>query len=214
MNRRLPLLLVLLACGEDNGGTAVGNPGKLSMAMEDLPPGTQLEQGSFDVAALELVGDRRRVSIVKFEEPFDLVDPAHVEFPGGAWHTAVFLPRGDQPLVLQGRHPDGSLFDYALPVEPMVFEGDLRIDGEPVVVGLSLVNAIRADTADDQAPPAEPGAQEDGDRFLGNFGVGQTLSVDGSGTLSTEGDVFLAQDAPTRGCSTAAPLALTALLRR
>lgn len=212
MNRSLSLFaLVLLACGEDVGGTAVGNPGKLSMAVDDLPLGTQLESGSFDVAALELVGDRRRVSIVKFDEPFDLVDPTHVDFPPGDWHTAVFLPRGEEPLRLEGRQPDGAVFSYALPVEPMIFEGDITIDGDEVVVGLSVVNAVRGGDASLSEPSATfPDAE---DRLRGHFGVGETLTVEG-GAIATQGEVFEARAQSSRGCETAVPMGFSALLRR
>lgn len=211
MRRILPLLVVF-GCGEHNGGTAVGNPGKLAMSVEGLPDGTTLEQGTFDVAALELVGDRRRVSIVKFDEPFDLVEPAEVAFPGGDWNMAVVLPRGDQPLQLQGRNPDGSLFEVALPVEPMIFEGDLSIDGDPVVIQLAVVTGTRGDDASGE-PPEPSGLDNENERVLGSFGVGQSLAVDGTG-LANQGQVFTAQDQATRGGCNTAPITLSALWRR
>ena len=196
--RQVALFVVLAACGDPNGGTAVGNPGKLSMQVEGLPEGTDLRSGSFDVAALELASGRK-VTIVRFDEVFDLLDPGDVEFPGGSWDTAVVLPRGDVPLRLEGDDAEGMPFDVALPVDPMVFEGDFVVDGDEVIVALSL-QAVRAELDDSfPEPPAEPGAAENTpEGIAGTLGVGDSLVLGDGSRLAEAGAEADAQ----RGCAT------------
>lgn len=194
--RHVALFSVLIACGDPNGGTAVGNPGKLSMQVEGLPPGADLHSGTFDVAALELAHGRR-LTIVRFDEVFDLVEPGDIAFPAGAWDTAVLLPRGDEPLHLTGEAEDGTPFDVALPVEPMLFEGDFEVDGDDVIVGVSL-RAVPADTFEDSAePPAEPAGNGRGD-VIGSLEVGEGIY------LESQGDRVGATEfeQPSGGCST------------
>lgn len=208
--RHVPLLLVLAACGDPNRGTAVGNPGKLSMQVDGLPPGAELQSGSFDVAALEL-GSGRRLSVVKFDELFDLVDPGAVDFPAGAWDTAVLLPRGDDPLHLIGVGSDGSSFDVALPVDPLVFEGSFEVDGDDVVVNLSLEAlppVVFTDSEDTTGePPEDPNATGRNDAaIVADLGVGGSVFLDAAGDRIYGS----AAEAKSGGCSTA-PLAWSPL---
>ncbi|MEZ4321566.1 MAG: MYXO-CTERM sorting domain-containing protein [Myxococcota bacterium] len=186
--RAAVLLLFAFGCSDGGNGTAVGNPGHLDVYVQDVPEGVALSEALFKVAAIELVGCDRDVAILQLDTTFDALGPSPVDMPAGEWCSTVVLPDGADSFLLEGTNTEGETFMFSLSPAPFVLDGAYTIDGNQVVVGLSL-----ADRVSDVANEAEAGAPDSVP--AGQFGDDELFQPE----LVVPGGLFLDEDRDGRG---------------
>lgn len=221
MRTALPLALLGVACSDGGNGTAVGNPGHLDVYVQEAPDGVQLSSALFRVAAIELVGCDRDVAILQLDVTFDALGPSPVEIPGGRWCSTVVLPSGEDSFLIEGIDRNGEPFMLGLSPDPFVLDGEYEIDGNQVLLTLSLAENVQEAIENDAA--AAPADEQDGEpTFAGGAAVEPGLVVPGGLFLDetldgrAEGDPQVASYTEVRGecgcASTAAPPAFVIAL--
>ena len=159
--RSVALLLALTACDPTGDGTAVGNPGQLDVYVENVPEGLRLDSAEFSVAVIELVSCDRDVAILQLDTVFDALGPSPVEIPAGEWCQTVVLPAGKGSFSLSGADADDIAFEIELSPEPFVLEGEYTIDGNQVVLSLSLADQASLLAGDDDGAEPAPISEND-----------------------------------------------------
>lgn len=192
---RMAAILTLAGCADGGNGTAVGNPGHLDVIVTDVPYDVSLESATFHVAAVELVGCDRDVEILRLDATFDALAPSPVDFPGGEWCHTVVLPGASDAFRVSGTVGDEP-FDLGLSPEPFALTGRYTVDGDTVLLSLSLAAAVR-----DEASASAPGQTEADEAST------WAPAVMGSGLLLADGPDYAAADPVdvehhVRGCST------------
>jgi len=208
MRTAAPLLLLAVGCTDGGNGTAVGNPGHLDVYVQNVPDDLALSSASFRVAAIELVGcDRSDVQILQLDPTFDALGPSPVEIPGGEWCHTVVLPDGDESFLIEGIDPDGEPFMLGLSPQPFVLEGAYVIDGNQVVVTLSLAEAAAFSGEESEGnEPAMDSGPGDGLGFEPGLVVPDGLFLDDDADGRASGDEALVAtpvQSQACGCGTA-----------
>lgn len=194
---------LLAGCADGGNGTAVGNPGHLDVILTDVPYDVSLEAATFHVTAVELVGCDREVEILRLDATFDALAPSPVDFPGGEWCHTVVLPGASEAFRVSGTVGDEP-FDLGLSPEPFALTGRYTVDGDTVLLSLSLAAAVR----DDAGASAPNQAEADSS---GTWAP----AVMASGLLLAQGPDYAAADPvdvehDAGGCSTAGAAGSTA----
>lgn len=159
---RALLLLVLSACTLDqitndgHQGTAVGNPGRVSVQAADVPQGIALGVARADVVSLFL-DDCDGAGPTVAGAVIDLLDPELLAVPTGDWCALELTLRDGEGVWLEGT-ADEVPFEMILDPGPLWFEGELNTSAG-VVVQLPLDGLDAGAIAD--APAGAPIAPDD-----------------------------------------------------
>ncbi len=147
----MTLLLLLLGCADQPAeGTAVGNPGgagSLDVVVTDLPEGIALDVADAAVDGAELddcEGGGAWVDVGRAVDALPGSDDAF-EIPGGSWCgvTLSLSPEG-APLLLEGETAGGTTFSVSLAPATLSEEGRFSVDGDALLLGLSLAGTLDA----------------------------------------------------------------------
>lgn len=185
------------ACADGAGGTAVGNPGHLDVVLADVPYDVSLARATFEIAAVEVEGCGRSAVTLQPEAPFDALAPSPADFPGGEWCHTVVLPAAAGALRIEGEFRDEP-FSLELSPEPFALAGRYVVDGDTVLISLSLAAAMRAGA--DGSPAQEPDLEE-GSWAPNAVGAGLYLADDY--TYDEAPTTRVAEPVEPRGCRTA-----------
>jgi hypothetical protein len=200
MRTWIGIVALCAGCSGGDLGTAVGNPGHLAVVLTDVPYDVTLDQASFAVSAVELVGCDDSVRILRLNDVFDALSRDTVEFPGGDWCHTVVLPEGEGSLVVVGLHGEAPL-EVALSPEPFALEGRYTVDGDTVLVSLSLAAALR--TSADGWPSAPAGGTFDQQAWAPDeVGTALYIDLDQDGLTGVDERVAEPAEVPA-GCRTA-----------
>jgi len=180
--RSAALFLALAACDPTGDGTAVGNPGQLDVYVQNVPDALRLDSAEFSIAVIELVGCDRDVAILQLDTVFDALGPSPVAVPAGDWCKTVVLPSGEDSFSLSGVDADDRPFEIALSPQPFVLEGEYTIDGNQVVLTLSLADQASQFTTDEAEPDPVSGGIEGAPSLVVADGLFTDADADGRAT--------------------------------
>lgn len=195
MNARAVWLALMIACGADSKGTAVGNPGIVQIVVDSVPEDVTLTAALLDVADITLISCEKEVLILPIDREIDVLTRDVSMIPAGEWcrTTVTPGPRGLQ-LSLERRE---QTFDQDVDVEPLTTDGRYTIDGNELIVRLSLTDPMVVPTSSGTTLATAPDI------------VTPALSVaPANGGL--EQAVAVSPDDTLEGCSTNARLPSTA----
>ncbi len=145
-------LLALLACVDQPAeGTAVGNPGgtgSLDVVVTDLPDAIALDAAEAAIDGVSLddcAGSETWVEVGAILDALPGSDDAFA-LPGGRWcGLALSFATDATPLTLAGRTDGGTTFTVALAPGPLVVDEAFDVDGEALLLSLSLKDTLSAD---------------------------------------------------------------------
>ena len=160
-------LALLLACSGGHGeGTAVGNPGtgSLDVVVTDVPDGITLDEAAAAVDLVTLEDCAGATIPVPVGATLDALPGSAdaIDLPGGEWCGLIldFLTDTD-PLLLLGQTDGGTSFSVALDPGPLSLADDLTIDGDGLLLALSLAGTLDAATLEEEGDDVQIAADDE-----------------------------------------------------
>lgn len=195
----LPFLLLACQNGDPvRDGTFVGNPGKMDVAVSEVPTEVVLTDALVLVDAVELVDCEGGVEGTPIDAIFDALGGREdaVAVPGGEFCAATLFPAQDGVTVV-GETASGTAFTLVLDPGPLDLDDPLAIDETDLLWTLSLAGldaaAIDALGPDPAIPSDDPIALDTTEVIVRTTSLYEDLDADG---LVSTGDALAASADP------------------
>jgi hypothetical protein len=159
------LLLFLVACDVPTDdvpvheGTAVGNPGKLGLAVGEPAEGVQLQSAQANVTDVTLI-TCDNVEQVLAGRSFDLLTPEAqlLTVPAGRYCTIELSLETGEGVVLGGT-VEGDSFQLTMDPGVLAFDGDFSVDGHHYQLTLPI-DSLEAQDLTDLPPDGTVGVED------------------------------------------------------
>lgn len=177
----------LAACSNqprDRDGTFVGNPGKLGVAAIDVDARLQLDAVVVAVVGLEVHPCDAPTVIDEAPVTLDaLGGGAVLDLPGGDLCGLTLVLDATTPVVVDGATDGGTTFTAVLDPGALVLDEVVRVDGDALLVALSLdaldPTALEALGADVAIGPGDPAADAAALGIAGALTLYEDTDIDG-----------------------------------
>ncbi len=132
--------LILVACGTDHQGTAVGNPGNLDVEVVNIASGVRLDAVDVTVLNVLLTACRGENEIVPVVEVLDALAPTwdRVSIPAGEWCGATLRLDNDLGVWIAGTTDEGTAFTMTLAVGALDTLERFEVNGSLITMELDL----------------------------------------------------------------------------
>lgn len=178
--------LLLLACFDPHGGTAVGNPATAGFTGIEIPQDVLLDMAEVDVKYLVLQDCQGSAVAVPVAETIDLLRDAtyNVDLGGGRW-CSMSMAVGEEGLRLAGETVEGTPFDVVMsPARTIPVGGRFQAKGQNVLVAVvfdEMVDGAELDAIGGfvRQFPGDPLAEAWSERLPGSVLLVEDIDRDG-----------------------------------
>lgn len=162
------LLALFFACAADPAsGTAVGNPGtagSLDVVLSDVPDGLELRVADATIDSFSLKDCEGGEQPVAVDDVWSALEGTADggEVPGGPWCGLTLSFSSDpEALYLEGETDGGTAFDVALDLSPLTFSGSFFMDGDALLLSLSLSGTLDAEALEAEGDEVSIDAEDE-----------------------------------------------------
>ena len=182
----MTVLWALLACSGGHGeGTAVGNPGSsgsLDVVVTDAAEGLSLDVADAAIDGVSLLDCEGGEVWVEVDQVLDALPGSADGFAidGGSWCGLVLSYSTElDPLFFEGSTSGGTRFHVALDLGPLTLQDRFSVDGDALLLQISLDGALDPDALEAAGEEVEIGAEDaQAQAWAGAVAEGSQLWVD------------------------------------